>query len=77
MQGVRWVSRDLRKWNRMPAGSRTACGYRHTAQCRPPRGARRGGKLLTAVILKVATRRAAVKMTALEIRIERKVVDEV
>ena len=50
MQGVRWVSSGLGRSTNMPADCRTACGYRHTAQCRPPRGARRGVKLLTAVV---------------------------
>ena len=50
MQGVRWVSGGLERSTDMPADCRTACGYRHNAQCRPPRGTRRGVKLLTAVV---------------------------
>ena len=77
MQGVRWIKSGLRNWTHMPAGRRTACGYRHTAQCRPPRGARRGVKQLIAAAVRVDRRRAAAERTILEVSLEKKAVGKV
>ena len=74
MQGVRWVGTDLRNRKHMPEGCRTACGYRHTAQCRPPRGARRGVKLLIAVAVRAVRRHAPIIRDKPAIGLERAVV---